>query len=181
MKALFKRSLLAVMAGFFVLGSVQTTFAELEANASTQELVLNGKGLRKKGPFKVYEASLFLPSKTTSATEAIAQAGPKRVTLLMLRTVKKKKMVGAIVDGFRANSDIATIQADVDKFVSLMSDAKKRHTIEFDYVPGVGTTISQSGEKKGLIAGDAFFTALLKVWLGDKPADARLKAAMLVG
>ncbi len=182
MKAFAKRSVLAMLAGFFMLGSVQTVSAKDMVTVGEQELVLNGQGLRKKGPFKVYQGSLYLASKTKSAAEAIAQEGPKRVSLLMLRNVGKKKMVGAIVDGFKANTpDMSTIQADVDTFVSLMGDAKKRQTIVFDYVPGKGTTISQGGAEKGTIAGDAFFTALLKVWLGDKPADNRLKAGLLAG
>ena len=182
MKALTKRSFLALLASFFVLGSVQTVVANDTVTVGEQELLLNGQGLRKKGPFKVYLASLYLQSKTKSAEEAIAQDGAKRVSLLMLRNVNKKKMVGAIVNGFRANTaDMSTIQADVDKFVELMGDAKKRQTIVFDYVPGTGTSISQNGKEKGTIAGDAFFVALLKVWLGDKPADGRLKAGLLTG
>jgi len=156
--------------------------ADADGAMQKQELVFNGQGLRKKGPFKVYQASLFLPKKTKSATEAISQPGAKTVSLLMLRNVGKKKMVGAIVDGFRANTaDMTTIQADVDQFVALMGDAKKRQTIVFEYTPGVGTKISQGDVEKGTIAGDAFFTALLKVWLGDKPVNERLKAGLLTG
>ena len=181
-KRIFSRSIAILLSSFMLLGSFQLSAAEQTVTVADQTLALNGIGLRKKGPFKVYQGALYLSNKTQSAAEAISQDGPKRVELLMLRNVGKKKMVGAIVDGFKANTaDMSTIQADVDQFVELMGDAKKRQTIVFEYVPGTGTSISQGGELKGTIAGDAFFTALLKVWLGDKPADARLKAGLLSG
>ena len=42
-----------------------------------------------------------------------------------------------------------------------------------------GITVSLNGEGRGKVPGAAFARALLKVWLGDKPADAGLKKAML--
>ena len=98
----------------------------------------------------------------------------------MLRSVGKKKMVDAIVAGFKANTpDMSTIQAEVDQFVTMIGDAKKRQSIVFDYVPNVGTTITQAGQNKGTIEGSAFFEALLRVWLGDKPVNPKLKAGLL--
>jgi len=39
-----------------------------------------------------------------------------------------------------------------------------------------------NGQPRGEpIAGDALYTALLRIWLGYKPADASLKKAMLGG
>jgi hypothetical protein len=49
----------------------------------------------------------------------------------------------------------------------------------FDYVPGTGTTVTISGKAKGTIPGADFMKALFGIWLGDQPADASLKAALL--
>lgn len=152
------------------------------ANVGEQVLVLNGVGIRKKGPFKVYLGALYVSEKTQTADAILADENAKRVELFMLRNLAKKKMVGAIVDGFKANTeDMASIQARVDEFISYMEKVKKGDNIQFDYVPGSGTNIVINDNLKGTIVGQDFFNALMKVWIGDKPADNRLKASMLKG
>ena len=44
-----------------------------------------------------------------------------------------------------------------------------------------GTRVVVNGEAKGIVAGDDFHRALLRIWLGDQPADTSLKKAMLGG
>lgn len=145
-----------------------------------QTLSLNGVGIRKKGPFKVYLAALYTPEKTSQLESLLAQEGAKRVQLNMLRNIAKNKMVSAIVSGFKANTaNIASIQARIDEFISYMENTKKGDTIQFDYLPASGTNIIINGNTKGTIVGKDFFDALLKVWVGDKPADRRLKNSML--
>ena len=49
-----------------------------------------------------------------------------------------------------------------------------------DYIPGVGSTVILNGKPMGeTIKEPEFFTALLRIWLGDKPADDNLKEALL--
>lgn len=49
-----------------------------------------------------------------------------------------------------------------------------------DYPPGTGTTILINGKPAGEPIKEAeFFSALMKVWLGPKPADGTLKEALL--
>ena len=36
-----------------------------------------------------------------------------------------------------------------------------------------------NGKVMGLVEGDDFFTAILKIWLGEEPSDSDLKEAML--
>ena len=62
-----------------------------------------------------------------------------------------------------------------------MKAAKSGDTILLDYVPGTGTRVLINGESKGMIPGEEFNRALLRIWLGDQPADAALKKAMLGG
>ena len=44
-----------------------------------------------------------------------------------------------------------------------------------------GIVIALNGDAKGKVASGNFARALLKVWLGEKPADASLKKALLGG
>ena len=49
-----------------------------------------------------------------------------------------------------------------------------------DYVPDLGTTLAVNGASKGAaIAGADFFTAVLGIFVGDNPVDARLKQGLL--
>jgi len=180
-----KKLAITLLTSLFMLSGLQAaTLYGVDLADSTslaeQKLVLNGVGIRKKGPFKVYLGALYMQNKLKSTEKILQDQGAKRVQLNMLRNLSKKKIVGAIVDGFRANtSDISSIQARVDEFIGYMEKVKKGDNIQFDYVPATGTTIVINGNNKGTIVGKDFFDALMKVWLGDKPADGRLKAAML--
>ena len=49
-----------------------------------------------------------------------------------------------------------------------------------DYVPNVGSTIVVNGKPASEpIKEPEFFNALMKIWLGDRPADAQLKDSLL--
>ena len=53
-------------------------------------------------------------------------------------------------------------------------------TFTTDWIPGTGTVITV----KGKVQGDAFkepefFNALMRIWLGNNPADWKLKDALL--
>jgi hypothetical protein len=63
-----------------------------------------------------------------------------------------------------------------------IGEGKKGDLINFDYTPEGGTRISVNGQAKGnAIPGEDFYSAVLRIWLGDKPADAGLKKALLGG
>jgi hypothetical protein len=59
--------------------------------------------------------------------------------------------------------------------------ANKGDVILLDYLPGAGTRVTVRGDDKGTIAGVDFNRALLRIWLGEQPADSALKKAMLGG
>jgi hypothetical protein len=49
-----------------------------------------------------------------------------------------------------------------------------------DWIPGSGTLVTLNGKKVAdPIPDAAFYGALLRIWLGEKPVDAKLKTAML--
>ena len=54
-------------------------------------------------------------------------------------------------------------------------------SVTVDYTPGTGTTVLINGKPEGgaPIKEPEFFNALLKIWLGDRPADHVLKDALL--
>ncbi len=153
-----------------------------------QPLQLNGAGLRTRAFFKVYAAGLYVPQKSTSAQALLAQKGPRRVSIGMLRDVDADTFVGALNDGLKANlseQQLAGFKAQIDTLnanFKAIGQAKKGDRILFEFTPDAGTRIVVNGQPRGAaIPGEAFFEAVLRVWLGDKPVDADLKKGMLGG
>lgn len=153
-----------------------------------QELLLNGAGVRSKMFIKGYVGALYLAQKKSSADAVLADKGPKRVALHVLRDdVSADKMVAALNEGLSDNNgraEMAPLEARLKDFNAILGAAKsykKGNVIAFDYLPSSGTRISIDGQVKGTIPGDDFNHALLKVWLGDKPVDGGLKKGMLGG
>ncbi|MDP1535229.1 MAG: chalcone isomerase family protein, partial [Rubrivivax sp.] len=63
-----------------------------------------------------------------------------------------------------------------------VGEAKKGDLIHIEFVPDTGTRITVNGQPRGAaIAGEDFYTAVLRIWLGDKPADGGLKKGLLGG
>ena len=71
----------------------------------------------------------------------------------------------------------------VMRMSQIFSDHKRLQagdTFNIDWVPGVGTVIMVKGVPQGdPFKEPAFFNALMGIWLGDKPADWKLKDALL--
>jgi Chalcone isomerase-like len=151
-----------------------------------QPLQLNGAGIRTRAFFKVYAAGLYVPQKSNSPPTLLAQKGPRRVSIGMLRNVDADTFVGALNDGLKANlteQQLAGFKAQVDLLnanFKAVGEAKKGDRINFEFTPDAGTRIIVNGQPRGAaIPGEGFFEAVLRVWIGDKPVDADLKKGML--
>ncbi len=151
------------------------------------ELNLNGAGVRTRFLFKVYVGALYLQQKKTTAAAVLSDAGTKRVALHMLRDVSADQFFSALNDGLKNNhapDQLAKLEPQVKQIEGIfkaVGTAKAGDVILIDSVADRGTRITINGSDKGLIPGADFNRALLRTWLGDKPADADLKNAMLGG
>ncbi len=152
------------------------------------DLVLNGAGLRKRAFFQVYAIGLYLPEKKTAGSEAIGAAGAKRVAIHMLRDVDAETFTEALTDGMKANHDEATMQTlgprigQLSAIMAELKEAKKGMRILLDWQPGSGTVVIVDGAPRGKpIAGEDFYRALLRIWLGEQPVQDDLKKALLGG
>lgn len=150
-----------------------------------QELVLNGAGVRTRAIFKVYVGALYVPAKATSVQGVLAK-GPRRIQMNVLRNLTPDQLVDALVDGMKDNNseaELAAVKAQQDQLVAAMKglgNVKEGDIVALDYFNGV-THVVLNGQSKATIPGDAFNAALTKVWIGEKPAQADLKKAMLGG
>jgi Chalcone isomerase-like len=151
-------------------------------------LQLNGAGIRTRAIFKVYVAGLYVPQKADSAGTLLAQKGPRRVAIAMLRSVDADSFSGALNDGLRANhseQQLAALKPQIDALnanMKAVGEAKKGDVIHFEYTPEAGTRIIVNGQPRGsAIPGEEFFGAVLRVWIGEKPVDSSLKKALVGG
>jgi len=151
-----------------------------------QTLTLNGVGLRRRAIFKVYVAGLYVPQKSSSAAPLISDKGSRRVALRMLRDVDADSFIDSLKDGLKNNlseAQLSALQPQVDALAATLKsigEAKKGDAINFDYTPDGGTRITVNGQPRGTpIPGAEFFSAMLRIWLGEKPADESLKKGML--
>ena len=154
-------------------------------------LVLNGTGKRQVAIYPLYLAALYLPQKTSSPDAIYAQPGPKRVEMRivipLVKDVSTQEFVKAISKGVNRNSTEAEKAAVAERLkqfntaISEVGRVKKGDLLHIDYLPAQGGTIlSVNGKVWGRpIEGQDFYTAFLKVFLGDSNSDARLRTGLL--
>lgn len=151
-----------------------------------QQLKLNGAGVRTKMIFKVYAAGLYLSEKKTTVPDVLAVPGPRRVAITMLREVPSDDFGKAFMEGLNANTskeERNKILPQIMKFGEVFAQTpalKKGDQLSLDWTPNEGTQCYLNGKKLGdLMPDQAFYNAVLRIWLGDKPVDSSLKPALL--
>jgi Chalcone isomerase-like len=187
--------LMAIAALALAATAAQAQVVELEgvkleptAQVGGAALQLNGAGLRTRAIFKVYVAGLYVPQKSADAAALLAQKGPRRISITMLRNVDADSFSGALNDGLRANhteAQVAALKSQIDTLnanLKAVGEAKKGDVIHFEYLPESGTRVTVNGQARGTaIPGEDFFTAVLRIWIGDKPVDGDLKKGLTRG
>ena len=175
----------------FLMVSVDSAFGKNIAGVDVPQsvmientaLVLNGAGIRKKLFIKVYVGSLYLSAKQTTVDNILADPGAKSIVMNFLyKEVSTKKLVDGWNKGFTDNSsskELKALQERINQFNSLFTTVYKGDEIRLDYLPGEGTQVRLNGTLKGSVPGEDFYRALLKIWLGSKPADDGLMKAWL--
>jgi len=178
--------LLALLAAPALAAEVAGVRVDDRIRLDSGELVLNGAGLRTKAFFKVYVAGLYLPERKTSTDEVLALPGAKRVAMRLMRDLSAKQLSDALDEGFRDNTPAAEQEplkgrlGELSAIMNALRSAKEGDVIALDWLPGTGTRVMVNGETKGkAIAGEDFYRALLRIWLGDNPVSGSLKKALL--
>ncbi|MDO8903224.1 chalcone isomerase family protein [Hydrogenophaga sp.] len=149
-------------------------------------LQLNGAGVRYKAVFKVYTAGLYLSEKASTPEAVMAAPGPKRMTITMLRDIDSGELGKLFSRGMEDNMDrraFSRLIPGVLRMSQVFSDHKRLQTGEtfvLDWIPGTGTVLTVKGKVEGdPFVEPEFFNALMRIWLGNKPADWQLKDALL--
>ena len=184
----------AVMAGCCLMAASAIaqpiTVADVKYEETTglsgNTLQLNGAGVRYKAVFKVYTAGLYLEKKASTAPDIAALKGPKRMSITLLREIDSTELGKLFLRGMEDNMDRAASSKLITGMLRLsqiFSDHKKLQAGDqfmIDWIPGTGTVITVKGKPQGEpFKEPEFFNALLGIWLGNAPADWKLKDALL--
>lgn len=171
-----------------VAATVEVAGVKLEDRVTVagKPLVLNGAGIRYKAVFKVYTAGLYVEKPANTPDGLLDQPGPKRMTITMLRDIDSAELGKLFSRGMEDNMEKGSF-AKLVPGVLRMSQAFTNHktlrageNFVLDWIPGTGTVLTVKGQVEGEpFREPEFFEALMRIWLGPKPADWQLKDALL--
>lgn len=149
------------------------------ATVNGTSIPLNGMGLREKAGFlDIYVGGLYLAKPTHDGTTAATTDEAKRIVMHFVYKVSRAQMEESFTEGF-ANSPGATASEMATLSAMLPDSINVGQEVIIDYAPGVGTSMSIAGVKKGTIPGVSFMKALFGIYVGAKPPTADLKAGLL--
>lgn len=149
-------------------------------------LRLNGTGTRYKTIFKVYDMALYTAQKVSTSEEALRLTGPVRLSFVALRELPGTDLGRLFIRGLSDNSPKDVVNRHTlssNRLVEIFSGKSKLlpgDSFAMEYQPSKGIQFFISEQSQGAPVGDLeFFRAVLKIWLGQDPADFMLKDALL--
>ena len=156
------------------------------AEVGGQQLRLNGVGLRASAVLKGFAAALYLAQNSSSTEQVLRMPGPKRLRMRMLLDVPIQVFTHAVRKGIRRNLP-ETQQAALnermgifDRTLQAIGKVFDGDVIDLDYLPESGLVIVINGKPRGTpIPGEDLYAALMLVFIGERPVDAKLKAGLL--
>lgn len=156
------------------------------ASVAGSTLVLNGAGIRYRLVVKVYTAGLYLQARASTPEAVLAAPGAKRLHVVMLRDIDGNDLGKLFTRGMQDNSPREEFAKSIPGTLRMaeLFATKRRlaqgENFSVEWVPGQGTQIVLNGKPQGEpIKEPEFFNSLLRIWLGNSPADAQLKDALL--
>ncbi len=178
----------AVLTASLALANIDVGGVDFKSQDSVENtrVELNGAGLRTRLTFKVYAMGLYLRQPTSSPAAVLDDAGVKRIRIVMIRDIKGKQFADALLAGLERNHDSITLAALKPATDALLTaimgsgEAKAGTELILDQLASGATRLLINGQVQGSdIADPAFYPALLRIWLGEGPADSALKADLL--
>lgn len=186
----FIRSLLiaALLSAGVAQAAIQVGGVDYEPQLSAQKrtLTLNGAGLRTRLGFKVYAMGLYLRAPLADAAAIIADEGEKRIRIVPIRDLEAKQFGDALLTGLEKNHEPAELGALKPATEALLGAlnavgaVKSGTEILLDQLANGATRLVVNGQQQGEdILDTKLYPALLRIWLGVRPADHDLRDALL--
>jgi hypothetical protein len=152
------------------------------ARVGDRTLVLNGAGIRKKlFFFPVYVCALYLEERSLDPASVLDADRAWQVTLHFMRSVGHHQVLDVFHEAFQQESpgQVAPLNQELERFHAVMEDVKQGQDLTISYLPGVGTTLRAPTGSWATVPGKGFADAVLRTWLGRRPADPELKERIL--
>ena len=186
----FIRTLLAaaLLSASIAQASVQVGGVDFQPELRAQKgtLALNGAGLRTRVGFKVYAMGLYLRAPLAEAGAILADKGEKRIRIVPIRDLEAKQFGDALQAGLEKNHDAAALAAlkpATDALLAALAavgEVKAGTEIVLDRLGSGATRLLVDAKQHGEDITDvALYPALLRIWLGERPADSELREALL--
>jgi hypothetical protein len=187
-------ALLALVTGTS-LGTTPAAAASLEGQVfddtavlADRTLRLNGLGLRGVAWIKAFVAGLYLPAPTRDAAQVLSMPGPKRLRLKIMLEAPSSELTKSLTsriarhepEGVKAQigSRLERLASQIDG----LGELKVGDTVDLDFQPDLGTVLRFNDRAVGQpVAGDDLYRAVLKIFVGEHPADKRMKEGLLRG
>lgn len=146
---------------------------------------LNGAGIRTKVIIRLYVGSLYTSESVSAAQPVLSGTVSSVIRLdIISKIITSELMKETIEEGFdkAMNGNTAPLRTEIDNFIGIFSEEiSKDDQFTFVSLPGTGVIAYKGNRKLATINNDRFRQTLLTIWLGENPADSRLKKAMLEG
>lgn len=149
-------------------------------------LQLNGAGVRTRLGFKVYVMGLYLRTPRTDAEAIIRDRGEKRIRIVPIHDLEASQFGDALMIGLEKNHDAAALAALKPASDALLAafnavgSVKAGTEIHLDQLGNGATRLFVNGAQQGEdVVDKGLYPALLRVWLGERPADPELRNALL--
>ncbi len=186
----FIRTLLAaaLLSASIAQAAVQVGGVDFQPELGAQKgmLALNGAGLRTRVGFKVYAMGLYLRAPLTDAAAIIGDKGEKRIRIVLTRDLEAKQFGDALLAGLEKNhepDELAALKPATDALIGALAavgEVASGTEILLDQLANGATRLVVNGQQQGHdIADVKFYPALLRIWLGVRPADHDLRDALL--
>ena len=186
----FIRTLLAaaLLSASIAQAAVQVGGVDFQPELGAQKgmLALNGAGLRTRVGFKVYAMGLYLRAPLTDAAAIIGDKGEKRIRIVLTRDLEAKQFGDALLAGLEKNhepDELAALKPATDALIGALAavgEVASGTEILLDQLANGATRLVVNGQQQGDdIADENFYPALLRIWLGVRPADHDLRDALL--
>ena len=186
----FIRTLLAaaLLSASIAQAAVQVGGVDFQPELGAQKgmLALNGAGLRTRVGFKVYAMGLYLRAPLTDAAAIIGDKGEKRIRIVLTRDLEAKQFGDALLTGLEKNhepDELAALKPATDALIGALAavgEVASGTEILLDQLANGATRLVVNGQQQGDdIADVKFYPALLRIWLGVRPADHDLRDALL--
>lgn len=184
-----KKAILSILGLFLSITSfAQTVVGDAtlpnKISIESEELILNGSGIREKLWFDLYACGLYLKNKSSNASTIVASDQPMAIHMEILSSLlSKKKLIDAFESGVaKTNSEkvVLNIASDLKKFLNFVDqDINVGDKYRLTYAKATGTSLYINNTYKGSIKGIEFKSAIFNIWLASEPVDNDLKNELL--